>query len=122
MTKKMILIVSIFYILVALTPNLFAVPSGKTVSWEGSGQGQIVFEGNEHAEKGFKCDSCHPSLFQMKKGSAKITLASHTNGQFCNACHNGKTAFGTDDPKKCNECHKKGEQHHKNKDKDKHHD
>jgi hypothetical protein len=65
MANKMILIISLFYILVALTPNLFAVPAGKTVSWEGSGQGQVVFEGNEHSEKGFKCDACHPSLFQM---------------------------------------------------------
>jgi c(7)-type cytochrome triheme protein len=120
MDRKIIMIVSLFYVLVAPTLDLFAVSSGKTITWEGAGQGQVVFEGDEHAEKGFKCDACHPSLFQMKKGSAKITLATHINGQFCNACHNGKAAFGTDDPKKCNECHKKGEQHHKNK--DKHHD
>lgn len=122
MARKMVLIVSLFFILVALTSNLLAVPVGKTVTWEGAGQGQVVFDGDEHAEKGYKCDACHPSLFQMKKGSAKITLASHTNGQLCGACHNGKTAFGTDNPKKCNECHKKGEQRHKKRDKGKHHD
>ena len=122
MAKKIILIVSLFYMLGAMTPNLFAVPAGKTVTWEGAGQGQVVFEGDKHAEKGLKCDACHPSLFQMKKSSATITLADHVNGKYCGACHNGKTAFGTDDPKKCNECHKKGEQHHKSKDKNKHHD
>jgi len=122
MAKNIISIVSLFYISGALAPNLLAVPVGKTVTWEGAGQGQVVFEGNEHAEKGLKCSACHPALFQMKKGPAKITLADHVNGKYCGACHNGKTAFGTDDPKKCNECHKKGEQRHKYKDKNKHHD
>ena len=126
MIKKLVLTISLFFILVALKSNLLAVPAGKTITWEGGGQGQVTFEGDEHAEKGYKCDSCHPSLFQMKKGSAKIILVSHTNGQYCGACHNGKTAFSTDNPKKCHECHKTGEKHrnnkNKNKDKDKHHD
>lgn len=120
--KKIILIVSLLLILFSLTSILFAVPADKTITWEGDGQGQVVFDGDEHAEKGYKCDSCHPSLFQMKKGSAKITLASHTNGQYCGACHNGKTAFGTANPKKCRECHKTEKKHHENKEKDKHHD
>jgi len=101
--------------------TLFAVPADKTITWDGNGQGQVIFEGDEHAEKGYKCDVCHPSLFQMKKGATKITLASHTNGQFCRACHNGKTAFSTDNSRKCNECHKRGEQNHKNKANGKHH-
>ena len=122
MTKKIILTLSLFFISVTLTSNLFAVPADKTVTWEGAGLGQVVFDGDEHAEKGYKCDVCHPSLFQMKKGSAKITLASHTNAQFCGACHNGNAAFSTDNPKKCYECHKKGKQHHKNRKKGKHHD
>lgn len=120
--KKVILIVSFVFVALSLNSTLLAVPADKTITWEGSGQGQVVFEGDEHAEKGVKCDACHPSLFQMKKGSVKITLASHTNGQFCNACHNGKAAFSTDNPKKCNECHKGGEKQHKNRDKGKHHD
>jgi c(7)-type cytochrome triheme protein len=119
--KKVVLILSFVCAVFSLNSTLLAVPADKTITWEGSGQGQVVFEGDEHAEKGYKCDTCHPSLFQMKKGEARITLTAHTNGQFCGACHNGKVAFGTDNPKKCNECHKKGEQH-KNKDKGKHHD
>lgn len=120
MTKEVVRSVFLFFILFALTPTLFAVPAGKTITWEGGGQGQVIFEEDEHAEKGYTCDSCHPSLFQMKKGSAKITMASHSNGQYCGACHNSKTAFGTDNPKKCHECHKTGEKHHNNKDKGKH--
>jgi c(7)-type cytochrome triheme protein len=119
---KVFLIVSFVFVVFSLNSTLFAVPADKRITWGGSGQGQVIFEGDEHAEKGYKCDTCHPSLFQMKKGEARITLAAHTNGQFCGACHNGKTAFGTDDPKKCNECHKRGGQHHKNRDKGKHHD
>jgi len=120
--KKMVLIVLLLFIMFSLKSILFAVPADKTITWEGGGQGQVIFEGAEHAEKGYKCDSCHPSLFQMKKGEAKITLSSHTNGQYCGACHNGKTAFSTDNPKKCHECHKTEKNHHNNKDKDKHHD
>lgn len=122
MTKKMVLAISLLFILFSLTSTLFAVPADKTITWAGGRQGQVVFEGDEHAKKGYKCDSCHPSLFQMKKGTAKITLASHVNGQFCGACHNGKTAFGTDDPQKCHECHKTEKKNHNNKDKEKHHD
>ena len=122
MTKKMTLTISLFFILVTLTSNLFAVPADKTITWKGAGQGQVVFDGDEHAEKGYKCEVCHQSLFQMKKGSAKITLASHTNGQFCGTCHSGNSAFSTDNPKKCNECHKRGKHHHKDRGKGKHHD
>lgn len=125
--KKIILIVSFVLVIFLLNSSLFAVPADKTITWEGSGQGQVIFEGDEHAKKGYKCDSCHPSLFQMKKGEARITYASHVNGQFCGACHNGKFVFGTDNPKKCHECHKTAEKLHKNKDKhhktgEKHHD
>jgi c(7)-type cytochrome triheme protein len=120
--KKIVLIIFLLFILFSLTSILFAVPADKTITWEGSGQGQVIFEGDEHAEKRYNCDSCHPSLFQMKKGAAKVTLASHTNGQLCNACHNGTTAFSTDNPKECHECHKTGKNHHNNKEKDKHHD
>jgi len=120
--KKVLLIVSIFFIVFSLKSSLYAVPADKTITWAGGGQGQVIFEGDEHAEKGHKCDTCHPSIFQMKKGEAKITLASHTNGQFCGACHNGKTAFGTDNPKKCNECHQKGENKQGKKHGNRHHD
>lgn len=120
--KNIVLIVTFIFVVFSMKSTLFAVPADQTLTWEGSGQGQVIFEGEEHTEKGYKCETCHPSLFQMKKGEAKITLATHTNGQYCGACHNGKTTFGTDDSKKCNECHKKGEKHNKNRYKSKKHD
>ncbi len=90
-----------------------AVPGGQSITWPGNGQGRVVFEGKEHAEKGYGCKDCHPALFQMKKGSEKITMAALDKGQFCGACHNGKTAFATNDPRKCHECHKDKEKKHK---------
>lgn len=103
-----------------LTSNVLAVPSGQIVIWPGGDQGPVKFEGDEHAEKGFKCGSCHPSLFEKKKGSARMTMDLLNKGEFCGACHNDKVAFGTSDTGKCHECHKKKKNHHDNK--DKHHE
>jgi len=109
-----------FSVLSFIGSNVFAVPSGQIVTWEGGGYGTVKFEGSEHAEKGYKCAACHPALFQNKKGSAKMTMALLDKGQFCGACHNGKAAFSTNNPKKCHECHKAKKKHHDKK--DKHHD
>ena len=113
--KRVIFLMLFLFVLVPVT--LFAVPSGQVITWEGGGYGTVKFEGDEHAEKGYKCESCHPSLFQKKKGSAKMTMASLNKGQFCGACHNGKVAFSTDNPKECHECHKTKKKNHVNKDK-----
>ncbi len=100
--------------------NALAVPPGQIVTWTDGTQGPVIFEGAEHAEKGFKCESCHPALFQKKKGSAKMTMELLNKGEFCGACHNGKIAFSTSDTRKCHECHKNKKKHHDKK--DKHHD
>jgi len=117
MIKKGFRMLLIFLFLFFLPVTLSAIPSGRVITWEGGGQGTVKFEGDEHAEKGYKCESCHPSLFQKKKGSAKMTMDSLNKGQFCGACHNGKGAFSTSNPKKCHECHKTKKKHHKQKDK-----
>ena len=111
--------------LVLLPPGAHAVPSGKIIAWEGGGQGRVIFEGEEHAEHGYRCDVCHPSLFPMKKGPERMTMEEMNKGRFCGACHDGKTAFGTKDPKKCHECHKAGkdgkERHHEDEGSEKRH-
>ena len=112
MIKEGFRMLLILLFLILIPAALLAVPSGQTITWKGGGQGTVQFEGDEHAEKGYKCESCHPSLFEKKKGSAKMTMASLNAGQFCGACHNGKVAFSTDDPKKCHECHKTKKEHH----------
>jgi c(7)-type cytochrome triheme protein len=83
-----------------------AVSRGESVSWPGGGQGAVVFSGKEHAEKGLGCKTCHPAIFQMKKGSSKMTMAAMNKGAFCGTCHNGSSAFSTSDTRKCNKCHK----------------
>ena len=120
MIKKEVVIFLILSILILIPSTLLAVPAGQIITWEGGGQGIVKFEGDEHTEKGYRCESCHPSLFQMKKGSVKITMDSLNKGQFCGACHNGKVAFSTNNPQKCHECHKTKRQQHRHR--HKHHD
>ncbi|MBI5141714.1 MAG: cytochrome C [Nitrospirae bacterium] len=83
----------------------FAVPPDRELTWPGGGRGVVKFEGEEHAKEGFKCDACHPGIFEMKHGAAKMTMAEMNKGRFCGTCHNGKITFSTADPRKCHECH-----------------
>ncbi len=92
--------------LLTLPVGSYAVPSGKTVTWEGGGQGLVTFDGKAHITEGYKCNSCHPSLFMMRGGTAKMTMKALREGEFCGACHNGKTAFSAADVSKCRNCHK----------------
>ncbi|MBV5317383.1 MAG: hypothetical protein JZU50_06210 [Desulfobulbaceae bacterium] len=69
-----------------------------------------MFSHSTHAIKaGLTCDSCHPDLFDRKRGSAKAkgdyTMASLDAGKYCGACHDGKTAFNTTGPETCKTCH-----------------
>lgn len=91
-----------------------------SITWSGGGRGEVRFEGYEHGEKGYMCDTCHPVLFKMKKGGNPITMAAMDQGKYCGACHNGREAFATNDPEKCHECHKSGKHHRKHK--KEHHD
>ncbi|GAB4483156.1 MAG: hypothetical protein OHK006_03290 [Thermodesulfovibrionales bacterium] len=121
--KRIVLLAAVLSL---ICTQAFAVGAGKKVTWDGGGYGVVKFEGDEHAEKGYTCESCHPALFQMKKGAAEMTMAALNQGKFCGACHDGKTAFGTNDPEKCHECHKGKKEHHHDQEKhnghEKHHD
>jgi c(7)-type cytochrome triheme protein len=94
-------------VIIAFAGSALAVPPGKTVEYEGGGAGKVVFDGKTHADKGAKCNDCHPSLFQMKKGAQKITMADINAGKSCGACHNGTKAFKAGDAANCAKCHKK---------------
>ena len=91
--------------LVILAGNASAVGPDKTITWAGGGEGKVMFDGRKHAEKGYNCKNCHPGLFSMKYGAAKITHAKLKQGQYCGACHNGNLAFSTVDQAKCFACH-----------------
>ena len=89
----------------ALSGAVFAAPPGATVEYVGGPMGKVVFDGKVHADKGLKCNDCHTKIFQMKKGSAKMTMAALNKGEFCGACHNGTKAFKTSDAKKIGRAH-----------------
>ncbi len=54
----------------------------------------------------FKCYVCHDALFQMKAGANTVTMDAISQGQYCGACHNGKTAFAVTF-ETCVRCHRK---------------
>jgi len=94
-------------VIAAFVSSAMAVPPGKTLEYEGGGTGKVVFDGKFHADKGLKCNDCHTKIFQMKKGSAKLTMADLNAGKSCGVCHNGTRAFKTGDAANCARCHKK---------------
>jgi len=63
----------------------------------------VTFSHQNHTKKA-TCSDCHPKLFLMKKGGAKLTMDEMYKGNSCGACHNGKKAFASTD---CTKCHAK---------------
>lgn len=106
--KKFFVMVLAVAVTFALAVSAFAVPSGKTVEFDGKGGGKVVFDGKIHADKGLKCADCHSSgLFKMKKGADAITMKDIKDGKFCGTCHNGTKAFDAKDEANCGKCHQK---------------
>lgn len=91
-------------VIAAFVSSAMAVPSGKTLEYEGGGTGKVIFDGKVHADKGLKCNDCHTKIFQMKKGTAKLNMADLNAGKYCGVCHNGTKSFKTVN---CARCHKK---------------
>jgi len=100
-------ILAVFAALMLSIGNVMAVPPGKTAEFA-SPNGNVIFDGKAHADKGLKCADCHtkPKLFEMKKGGDKMTMAAMNQGKFCGACHDGKKAFSVKAPADCAKCHK----------------
>lgn len=116
MVRSVKLIVPQLFLLLILVAPVSAVGPDKELSWAGGGQGKVTFEGDDHADENYTCADCHPGIFAMKFGTAKMTMAAMNRGEYCGACHNGVRAFGTDDPDRCEECHKKPKKHRKDHD------
>jgi c(7)-type cytochrome triheme protein len=49
------------------------------------------------------CETCHPDIFNIKKGSTQYTMLEISSGQYCGVCHD-KVAFPLKD---CQRCHTK---------------
>lgn len=64
---------------------------------------QAVFPHAQHTYW-LRCDSCHPSIFEMRAGANPITMAKIFQGEFCGRCH-GKVAFAPETG--CPRCHVK---------------
>lgn len=52
----------------------------------------------------YRCDACHDSLYEMKSGSAEITMDMISAGESCGSCHNGEKAFASG-VASCGRCH-----------------
>ena len=52
----------------------------------------------------YRCDACHDSLFEMKRGGTPVTMDLIKKGEVCGTCHNHTLAFGSDF-ESCNRCH-----------------
>ena len=100
-------IVLALLMVVAMASNVFAIASGKTVEFAENSAGKVIFDGKSHADAGAKCNDCHTKIFQMKRGSTKITMADMNAGKNCGVCHNGEKAFKSSDTANCGKCHKK---------------
>jgi c(7)-type cytochrome triheme protein len=107
---KILTLVLAVAVAISFVSGAMAVGPGKTAEFAGGAQGKVTLDGKVHADKGLKCNDCHPKVFPMKKpgaeGSAKIT-APHKAGEFCATCHDGTKAFSAVDEANCAKCHKK---------------
>jgi len=51
----------------------------------------------------FRCVVCHSELgFEMRAGANQVTMNEIIQGKFCGACHDGETAWSTEN---CDLCH-----------------
>ncbi|MBI5639562.1 MAG: hypothetical protein HZA17_03965 [Nitrospirae bacterium] len=69
-----------------------------------SDRSPVTFSHWGHRVK-YTCRVCHSELgFEMKANATEITEEKMKNGQYCGACHDGRTAFGHT-PENCDRCH-----------------
>jgi c(7)-type cytochrome triheme protein len=61
---------------------------------------KIIFSHEKHA-KWNGCETCHPEIFPVKKGSQPYSMQQIFSGQYCGVCHD-KVAFPNID---CQRCH-----------------
>lgn len=82
-----------------------ALASGGEIEYHSS-----TFSHESHVEgMGFECEACHDGIFEMEAGamtaSPDFSMDAIYEGNYCGACHDGDTAFASDDD--CTSCHTK---------------
>lgn len=71
-------------------------------SSEQAGMSPVIYPHWFHRIR-YQCSVCHVDLgFETKAGGNGITMEKIVNGEFCGACHNGETAWTTEN---CDLCH-----------------
>ena len=73
----------------------------KEIVFKPKSTGPTPFSHRSHLATYPDCTACHPSLFNAGPGK-RVSMAEMKKGRSCGACHNGRTAFGTD---ACASCH-----------------
>jgi c(7)-type cytochrome triheme protein len=81
-------------------PKPYKTPVYNTDLTLGKDQRQVIFKHEKHASQ--SCLDCHSKLFQIRKGSNRITLETHSSQNYCFNCHNGKKEFSWTS---CTKCH-----------------
>lgn len=71
---------------------------------------RVTFSHKVHTmDAGLTCDSCHDDIFKMEAGASEanedFTMQGLRDGKYCGACHDGNTAFASDNYDKCASCH-----------------
>lgn len=77
-----------------------------------AGMPPVVFPHWSHRAR-YTCRVCHFELqFSMRRDDTGITRSAYLAGQYCGACHDGKTAFSVKDeqPRQCDRCHMKSQE------------
>jgi len=71
---------------------------------------RVTFSHKVHTmDAGLECDACHDDLFEMEAGAVEqkddFNMKSFSEGNYCGACHDGDTAFHTNNYERCTACH-----------------
>lgn len=53
----------------------------------------------------FRCSACHTDVFPLAAGTDTLTMTAMRRGAACGACHDGSTAFATNNVSECGRCH-----------------
>jgi len=111
-------IVMVVTLLIALPSALYAVGMGgmgdmggmagivDIVNLQTKAVGKVPFSHSAHGGM-FGCGSCHPKLYEKKRGNKNVTMQAMERGASCGACHNGKKAFSVKGD--CARCHGNGD-------------
>lgn len=95
-------------VLVAASAGWAVAAGGGDIVYKVRHIGDVTFSHDNHiADRGYKCDDCHPAIFPMekRKDDKKRKMSEMRSKKACGVCHNGKNAF--DVGSNCYICHKK---------------